>query len=146
MRDQLAGTSVCYVLYDEEAPKRVMGFYALSAAVVDPTTIPDLNDLGLPPYNPLPATLLGKMGVDDAFAGRHLGTTLIRDAFRKTLVAAQSVGSIGMIVDPKNEQLIEWYADHDFVRLERAQSRMFIHIATIKDVLSQGSSIQAEAS
>jgi hypothetical protein len=134
-RDVNKGVSRCRVLVDDDAPDVVLGFYTLSAAVIDPATI-DVSGMKLPPYNPLPAFLLGKMGLDTRFQGHELGTTLLRDCYARVAEIAQHhLGGIGLLVDPKNPRLARWYIQRGFFGLA-GTSRLFIPLQTIESILA----------
>ena len=58
------GISTVYVLVDDAAPSRILGFYTLSAAQVDVQQLSDTDRKKLPRY-PAPLTLYLPLGLSD---------------------------------------------------------------------------------
>jgi GNAT superfamily N-acetyltransferase len=134
VRDEVAANGCrCFVLVEASRPDVIAGFSTLSAAVVSAKHL-RADSLRALPYPNLPAILLGRMGVDDRFAGRRYGTTLIAHAYRKALEASESVGHVGMIVDPKDDELVGYYAKHGFERLSHGSRRMFVSVERMRNV------------
>ncbi len=90
---------------------------------------------GLPPYDLLPI-LLARLAVDQRFAGRGLGHTLISEAFRVSLRVADEVGC--NITDAYLDRA-GWYARYGFAAIEGAarggSQRMFLDIRTMRAAL-----------
>src|SRR4051794_29986736 len=65
--------SACFVLVEEEG-KKVKGYYTLSSASIQRSMLPEEVIKKLPPsYTDLPATLLGRLAVDNHYKGQGLG-------------------------------------------------------------------------
>ncbi|POA82535.1 hypothetical protein C1882_21880 [Pseudomonas sp. FW305-E2] len=62
--------------------------------------------------NPLPVTVLGRMGVTATASGRGLSLALLADAIERSLAASESIGSTALIVHPLTERLVAFYAKH----------------------------------
>jgi hypothetical protein len=60
-KEMEAGTSMCFVMVPEDTPGRIVGYYTLSAAMVERTDLPEAMIKKLPRYDAMPATLLGRL-------------------------------------------------------------------------------------
>jgi GNAT superfamily N-acetyltransferase len=74
------------------------------------------------------------MGVDDDHQGWGYGTTLLLHAYGTACDSLSTIGHVGLIVDPKNDVLGEFYARHGFEKLTRKDRRMFIPTKRMKEV------------
>ncbi|MDQ6908828.1 MAG: hypothetical protein M3176_18580 [Chloroflexota bacterium] len=104
----------------------VVGFYTLSTTSVDFSAIPEQFSADLPRY-PVPAVLLGRMGVDRRYERQGFGKRLVTDALFR--VYYQDLMAVfGMVVDPK-EGVRDFYTQNfDFVPLADGSSRLFLHL------------------
>jgi len=109
----------------------VVGFYTLSTASVDFNAIPEQFSVNLPRY-PVPAALLGRMGVDRRYERQGFGRRLVIDALMR--VYYQDVMAVyGMVVDPK-EGVRDFYTQNfGFVPLTDGSARLFLHLQTFMD-------------
>jgi predicted GNAT family N-acyltransferase len=77
--------TACFILSSNEIT--VKGYYTLSNTSVNREFLPDGIIKKLPPlYKHLPATLLGRLAVDINYKGQGLGTNLLMDALRRSLM------------------------------------------------------------
>lgn len=67
----------------EQATGEMVGFYTLSNFTVVTTELPAHVRRGMPNNIPLPAHLIGQLGVDQRFQGRGFGEVLLFDALRR---------------------------------------------------------------
>ena len=82
-------------------------------------------------YTALPVTLLGRLAVDTRFKGQGLGSILLLDALKRSFVtASQSLGSIGAVVDPLDDDAIAFYKKFGFVLLPDS-GKMFLTMADV---------------
>ena len=70
---------------------RVLGYYTLSASVLDASELPDILARKLPRYPQLPVTLLGRLAIDQSMKGNGMGQFLLMDALRRSLEAATNI-------------------------------------------------------
>lgn len=112
-QDQAKGLCNVHVLVNEAARETIIGFYTLSMSQLDLTTqAPDVQKL-YGSRRTAPVALLGRMAVDDRLAPPGTGIVLLTDAIEKAFV--NPVGCIGMVVDAKNAQLVNYYRRYGFV-------------------------------
>ena len=110
-RNHVSGASRVNVLQDTEAGK-IVGFVTLSAAQIERAFLPRARQRNQP--NPLPATLLGQLAIDRNYQGRGLAADLLSFGLRTALNAAASVGSVGVITHPLDDELRAFYARWGF--------------------------------
>ncbi len=123
---------VAYVLVDESANNKFVGFYTLAQHTINASKL-TLLELGSLPRI-IPCTRLVMLGVDIAYKGQNLGRGLMADALRVTKNVAQQVGSFGMYLDG-DAAAVNFYQKLGFVLLEGNQSPepspMFLPLAMI---------------
>jgi ribosomal protein S18 acetylase RimI-like enzyme len=123
--------SACFVLVQDKN-KKVKGYYTLSSATIQRDLLPEAIVKKLPPsYTDLPATLMGRLAVDNSFQGQGLGELLLLDALKRSYdTSVSSVASMAVIVDPIDEAAVSFYNKYGFILLPDS-GRMFIAMDTI---------------
>ena len=51
----------------------------------------------------MPVARIGRLAVDERARGRRLGESLLIDALHRVVVAAETIGCLGILVDAKDE-------------------------------------------
>jgi predicted GNAT family N-acyltransferase len=120
-----------YVLVPAERPTTVAGYYSLSSTAVRLSDLPETTRKRLPRYPLVPATLLGRLAVDQIYRGRRLGERLLVDALKRGLAASRLVASVAVIVDAKDPSGATFYARYGFVPFPDQPLRLFMTIKTI---------------
>jgi predicted N-acetyltransferase YhbS len=69
------------------AGKRLVGYYTLAVGAVTHTEAPGRVRRNMP--DPVPVMVLGRLAVDKALQGRHIGVGLLRDVVLRTVQAAE---------------------------------------------------------
>jgi GNAT superfamily N-acetyltransferase len=105
---------------------RVLGYYTLSASVLTLTDLPDGLARKLPRYPQLPVTLLGRLAIDRSNKGHGLGEHLLLDALRRSLVHADQIAAMAVVVDAKDEAAAAFYRHYGFLTLQAQPSRLFL--------------------
>ncbi len=80
------------------AEGRVIGFYGLAPTAVVPNALPRSIRTGRPP-DPVPCLLLGQLATDLGWAGRGIGTGLVKHALQRCVAAAKLVGGRALLVN-----------------------------------------------
>ncbi|MDE0003140.1 MAG: GNAT family N-acetyltransferase [Rhodospirillaceae bacterium] len=88
LSNQTKGFTAVIVVHEA---KRVVGFYGLAPSAVVPDSLPRSIRTGQPP-DPVPCLLLGQLATDREWAGRGIGTGLIKHALLRAVSAAQLIG------------------------------------------------------
>lgn len=122
--------TVCFILANKD--NFVQGYYTLSNAGIPSNELPkELRRKYPKSYTNLPATLLGRLAVDQSFQGNRFGEILLLDALKRSFeVSAKEIGSIAVIVDPLDAEAIQFYEKYGFMALP-GSCKMFITMTTI---------------
>ena len=125
--------SACFILADKD--NVVKGYYTLSSTSIKRENLPEQIIKKLPPsYYNLPATLLGRLAVDNTCKGQKIGELLLIDALKKCYESSlSSIGSMCVIVDPIDENAIQFYKKYGFVLLP-GSGKMFLPMVTIGEL------------
>jgi predicted N-acetyltransferase YhbS len=75
----------------------VVGYYGLAPTVIQPNAAPRAIRTGRPP-DPIPCLLIGQLAVDSRYAGRGIGSALVKDALRRCVAGAETVGGRAVVV------------------------------------------------
>ncbi len=122
-----------FVLLDGNQSDRFIGFYTLSSFTVDAPLLAELSAGRLPAK--VPCARMVMLGIDIAYQQRGLGLQLLADAMRRTLLAAQHIGVLGLYLDAA-PGAYGFYASYGFRALsprnEQSPTPMFLHIETIR--------------
>lgn len=116
---------------------RVLGYYTLSASVLMLTDLPERLARKLPRYPQLPVTLVGRLAVDQSASGRGLGEYLLLDALHRSLVHADQIAALAVVVDAKNEAAARFYGQYGFLPLQAHPLRLFVPMGTVARVLGK---------
>lgn len=127
--------AVVYVLLDR-AEERIAGYYTLSSLSVE---LPEDASKGLPKYPEYPATLLGRLAVDNSYQGEGLGGRILLDALGRALAGSRAVASYAVVTDAKNEQAEAFYERYGFSPLstEDGKIRLFLPMGTVERLFAE---------
>jgi GNAT superfamily N-acetyltransferase len=125
----------CFILPGDN--HEVKGYYTLSGAAIERQYLPSEIIKKMPPnYHDLPATLLGRLAVHEAYKGQGLGELLLMDALKRCHnVSVSDVGSMAVIADPLDEDATRFYTRYGFLLLPDS-GKMFIAMKTVADLFS----------
>jgi Acetyltransferases len=134
---QQAKKKLCVVnvlLVDD--PVRIAGYHTLSAAALRLGDLPSALAREFPKYEEgIPATLVGRLAVDDAYRGKGWGEKLLMDALARSLSAATAVGSAFVIVRAIDRNAIEFYSRYGFIPYPSDARRLFLPMKTLTTLL-----------
>lgn len=100
LSNQQKGFTAVVVVHDEG---RVVGYYGLAPTAVAPSILPRSIRTGQPP-DPVPCLLLGQLATDLSWAGKGIGTGLIKHALERCVAAAELVGGRALMVNAVDEE------------------------------------------
>jgi GNAT superfamily N-acetyltransferase len=113
----------------------VLGYYTLSASIVDVADIAADLAKKLPRYPQLPVTLIGRLAVHEQFKGQGLGALLLLDALHRSLTHAAEIAAMAIVVDAKDDAAANFYRRFDFQPLQRDPRRMYLPMKMVAAVL-----------
>lgn len=131
LQNQKAGSAQTYVALEHQ---EVIGFYSLTVGEVQHEDSPERIKKGLARY-PIPVVLLARLAVDQRFTRRGIGKGLLKDALRRTVNAADTVGIRAVLVHAKNETAHNFYKCHGFTSSPTNSHRLFLLIKDIRQIL-----------
>lgn len=125
LRNQLknAGRQHTAVAYATFSNGVLAGFYTLSAYGINHTEANGWLKRNSP--DPIPAILLGMLGVDIRYQTMHIGSQLLRDATLRASNAAEIVGAKALFVEPASDSATKFYEHYGFRHIERS-TKMFL--------------------
>lgn len=94
--------STTFVLINEPEIE-VLAYYTLSSYTVQITALNESLAKRLPRYPLLPATLLGRLAVDEKQKGKEFGELMLIDALRKSLEVSKKVASLAVVAEAIDE-------------------------------------------
>jgi GNAT superfamily N-acetyltransferase len=131
LQSQLAGSSQTYVaLSDDE----IVGFYTLVFGEVAFDDAPDRLKKGMPRH-PIPLMILARLAVSAAWAGKGIGSGLLKDAMLRTLQAADIGGLRALAVHAKDEEASSFYRHFDFIAAPSDPLHLFLLIKDLKSLM-----------
>jgi predicted N-acetyltransferase YhbS len=121
----------------ESGEKVVRGYFTLSAGEIDRRDVPVKPKKKLPQY-PVPVVMLGRLAVDQSFQGQGFGSLLIREALLNSLVAAESIGLMAVVVDAISQKAIDFYRHFGFIPFLDQPNKLFLSMSTVRSLVGGG--------
>lgn len=109
-KNEQIGASRTYVVCEE---KRVVAYYSLAVGSVEHKYSPGPVKRNMP--NPVPVMILARLAVDKRYAGKNIGTALLRDALLRTLQVSHIGGLRALVVHALHEKAAAFYANRGFL-------------------------------
>ena len=109
--NQVEGASRTYVVTSTDSTK-VVAYYCLAAGSLEAKAAPGRVRRNMP--DPIPVSVLGRLAVDRAHGDAGLGTALLRDAIRRSVMAVQTIGIRAVLVHALNERAAAFYERRGF--------------------------------
>ena len=115
--------------------RTIAGYYSLSQFSVKLGDLPPRMVKRLPRYPLVPASLIGRLAVDERFRGKGIGEMLLMDALARCLDVSRQVACAAVIVDAKDDAATSFYLKYGFMELPGVAKRLFIPIGTVEAVI-----------
>lgn len=93
---------------------RVVGYYGLAPTAVVPAVLRRSIRTGQPP-DPVPCLLLGQLATDLAWAGKGIGTGLLKHALERCVTAASLIGGRALIVNAVDQDAVDFWRRRGFL-------------------------------
>lgn len=117
-----------------EPETEVLAYYTLSAYTVDVAALDESLAKRLPRYPTLPATLLGRLAVDEQQKGRGLGELMLMDALRKSLDVSAQVASLAVIAEALDKKAASFYMKYGFQPFRQHPLKLYLPMKSIKSL------------
>ena len=127
-QDQKRRVAAVFILAD--AKKQIKGYYSLSSTNIASDDLPEKILKRLPKHPYQPATLLGRLAVDQRYQRQRVGETLLLDALYRSTASSQEFGSIAVVVEALNSEAIDYYKHYGFIPFSN-QTKLFLPMQTI---------------
>jgi len=116
-----------YVVCDGKA---VVAYFCIAAGSVERTAAPGKVRRNAPDV--IPVSVIGRLAVSRAHAGRGLGADILSDALRRIAVASQSIGIGAVLVQAKDDDAKRFYmACAEFIEYPADSRTLFLPIETL---------------
>lgn len=125
--------SACFVVVPVADPGQIAGYYTLSATSIELEKLPVEFTKKLPRYPRPPATLLGRLARALTFKGQGIGDLLMVDALKRAYESSSIIGSVTVVVDPKDDRAAKFYGAFGFQPLDG--QKMFLPMKAVPEWL-----------
>jgi GNAT superfamily N-acetyltransferase len=122
-----------YVLTDEPESV-VLAYYTLSAYTVEITALEESFASKLPRYPLLPATLLGRLAVDENQKGKGFGQLLLLDSMKRSWEISKDIASLALVVDALNEKALSFYLKYGFKQFQNEPMKLYCSMEYIEKI------------
>lgn len=112
----------------------VAGFYTLANTALDVSLVPAVLFGGQVPTKPPPTLTLAWLGVDEAFAGKGLGTLLFARALADGVQLFTIVRFVAVMVDALSDANAGFYRRHGFEPVPGAPGKLYLPASTLMAV------------
>lgn len=109
---------------------RVVGYYGLAPTAVIPGRLPRSIRTEQPP-DPVPCLLLGQLATDSPWAGKGIGSGLLKHALQRCVAAARLIGGRALIVNAVDDEAAAFWTRQGFVPANDDPLTLFRSIADI---------------
>jgi predicted N-acetyltransferase YhbS len=127
LSNQEKGFTVVMVVHEAS---RVVGYYGLAPTAIVPAVMPRSIKTGQPP-NPVPCLLLGQLAADEAWAGKGIGTSLLRHALIRSLAGARLIGGRALVVKALDDEAADFWQRRGFLPSKDDRLTLFRSIPDI---------------
>jgi GNAT superfamily N-acetyltransferase len=110
----------------------ITGFYTLSGAALRLNDLPDVIARRLPRYPLVPATLIGRLAIDQRYHGQGWGSFLLLDALHRC--STSEIASFAVVVDAIDDEAKAFYLHASFLPLPDSPYRLFRRMSDIVDL------------
>jgi GNAT superfamily N-acetyltransferase len=109
---------------------RVIGYYGLAPTAVIPNAVPRKIRTGQPP-DPVPCLLLGQLATDQGWAGKGVGTGLLKHALQRCVEASGLIGGRALMVNAVDRDAADFWRRRGFIP---SRDDPFVLFRSISDI------------
>jgi GNAT superfamily N-acetyltransferase len=132
LTNQQGGGARTYVVAVDE---RVVGYYSLAPAAVEPQDVPERVLKGQPRH-PVPCILLARLAVDKSFHGQGLGKFLFRDALLRAYRAHEQIGGRAFLVHAMDDEAKAFYIRYGVLPSPTHPLHLYLLFKDVKALLT----------
>lgn len=126
LKNETTGASRTFVSVDSVSGL-IAGYYCLSASALARDDATSSLRRNMP--NPIPVILIGRLAVDQRFAGIGLGASLLQEAILKGVEASRIVGARALLVHAISDSAEKFYLKFGFTPVPDSARVMYITVA-----------------
>ena len=108
---QGSGSARTFVVGDNG---KVVGYFSLTVGQVDTLDAPERVRKGMGQY-PVPVVILARLAVAQGEQGRGIGSGMLQDAIRRSLLIAEQAGIRALLTHPLDEPAARFYCRFGFI-------------------------------
>ena len=131
LQSQLSNSSQTYLAFSED---EVVGFYTLAFGDVNYEDAPARLRKGVARHL-IPLMILARLAVASAWAGKRIGSGLLKDALVRTLAAAEIAGLRAFAVHAKDDEARAFYERFDFIASPSDPMHLFVLLKDIRALI-----------
>jgi GNAT superfamily N-acetyltransferase len=131
LKNQNADSSQTYVVHRDNV---VIGYYSLVFSEMKLDNCPEEIRKDMPSAFPVPVMRFARFAVLKSEQSRGIGKALLKDAFVRTISAAQIAGLRAIVVDALNDRMVETYKNLGFIECPAGKRTLMIHIETVRRI------------
>jgi GNAT superfamily N-acetyltransferase len=128
LRNQTLDSSQTYVVHRSNM---VVGYYTLTYGQVIEDECPEVVRAQMPPY-PIPVMLLARLAVHKQEKGTGLGKALLKDAFERTISAAEIAGLRAILVHALDDEAVAFYKHFNFEECPTSDRQLMIPMQDVR--------------
>ena len=122
-----------FVLIDDPETN-ILAYYTLSSYTVNIAVLDAALAKRLPRYPQLPATLLGKLGVDIRQKGKRFGELMLVDALKKSLDVTAQVASVAVIAEALDQEAVSFYTKYGFQQFRQEPMKLYLPMKSVESL------------
>jgi GNAT superfamily N-acetyltransferase len=138
LQSQLSNSSQVYLAISED---EVVGFYTLAFGDVNYEDAPERLRKGVARH-PIPLMILARLAVASAWAGKRIGSGLLKDALARTLAAAEIAGLRAFAVHAKDDEARAFYERFDFIASPSDPMHLFVLLKDVRALIGPDAAAQ----
>jgi GNAT superfamily N-acetyltransferase len=133
LSNQEKGFTAVMVVHDGG---RVIGYYGLAPTSIVPVQVPRSIRTGQLP-DPVPCLLLGQLATDERWAGKGIGSGLLKHALERCVTASGLIGGRALIVNAVDDEAATFWRRWGFLASKDDPLTLFRSISDIAASLGQ---------
>jgi len=131
LQSQLANSAQTYLALSAD---EVVGYYTLTFGDVAYDDAPERLRKGVARH-PIPLMILARLAVASAWAGKRIGSGLLKDALARTLAAADIAGLRAFAVHAKDDEARTFYEHFNFIASPSDPMHLFVLLKDVRALI-----------